>query len=89
MLAIKLSKHYEDKSKKFVKKNLQRVKQIKKALKLLVKNPAHPSLNAEKLIGTDVWTIRIDRANRIFFTWEDKNTLLFIDIGKHDKYRKY
>lgn len=52
-------------------------------------NPNHPSLNLEKLKGSDYWTIRIDKGNRIFFKWIDKTEALFIDIGKHDKYRKY
>lgn len=89
MLAIRLSKRYESEASKFVNKNPQRFKQIKKALKLLVKNPIHPSLNIEKLKGVAIWTIRLNQKDRIFFTWEDKNILLLIDIGKHDKYRRY
>lgn len=60
-----------------------------KAISLFVLNPKHTSLNFEKLKGSEVWTIRIDKSNRIFFYWIDDFTALFIDIGKHDKYRKY
>jgi len=56
---------------------------------MFISNPAHPGLKLEKLRGTKIWTIRIDKGNRIFLTWIDKSTALFIDIGQHDKYRKY
>ncbi|MEK7573815.1 MAG: plasmid stabilization protein [Patescibacteria group bacterium] len=60
-----------------------------KTLSILAKNPKHPSLKLEKLKGSRVWTIRIDKGNRIFLFWVDLRTALLIDIGKHDKYRKY
>jgi len=43
----------------------------------------------EKLKGSLYWTIRISLSNRIFFIWIDKKTALLIDIGPHDKYRKF
>lgn len=53
-------------------------------------NPAYPSLNIEKLKNAqDIYTIRLNKGDRIFFLWKEENTALFIDIGKHDKYRKY
>ncbi len=72
-----------------MKNNLDLLNKTIKAVSLFVKNPKHPSLNLEKLKGSSFWTIRIDRGNRIFFSWINKTTALFIDIGKHDKYRKY
>ena len=72
-----------------MKNNLEALDKTIKAISLFVKNPKHPSLNLEKLKGSQFWTIRIDKGNRIFFIWKDKETALFIDIGKHDKYRRY
>ena len=60
-----------------------------KAVSLFVRNPKHPGLKLEKLKGSSFWTIRIDRGNRIFLSWIDKKSALLIDIGKHDKYRRY
>ena len=75
--------------RKFVKNNQNNADKVKKTLDLFKKNPSHPSLNTEKLGSTELWTIRIDKGNRVFFTWEDTQTVLLIDIGKHDRYRKY
>lgn len=86
---ILLSASYFRALKKFVKNNRRNAESIKKSEKLFKENPRHPSLHLEKLVGTKVYSIRIDKGNRIFFYWIDKFTTLFIDIGKHDKYRRY
>jgi mRNA-degrading endonuclease YafQ of YafQ-DinJ toxin-antitoxin module len=88
-MQIRLSPSYYRALKSFVKNNKINAENIKKTLRLLRENPHHPSLNLEKLKGSNIWTMRIDRGNRIFFSWIDKATALFLDIGKHDKYRKY
>ncbi len=89
MIIIAYSSKYLAARKKFLKNNSKLLDKTIKAIFLFVKNPKHPSLNLEKLKGTKIWTIRIDTGNRIFFYWIDESTALFIDIGKHDKYRKY
>lgn len=89
MIKIQYSPRYLSSRKKFLKNNLEVLDKTIKAISLFVKDPKHPSLNLEKLKGTSVWTIRIDRGNRIFLSWTDKTTAIFLDIGKHDKYRKY
>ncbi|MBI4036691.1 hypothetical protein HY386_02335 [Candidatus Daviesbacteria bacterium] len=86
---IKLSASYLHALKGFVKGNQRNAESTKKAIRLFKQNPRHPSLNLEKLQGLKVWTIRINKGNRIFFIWLDESTALFIDIGKHDKYKKY
>lgn len=88
-MQIKLSASYFKALKKFVKNSKRNSESVKKVLRLLKSNPNHPSLHLEKLRGSKFWTIRIDKGNRIFFTWIDKSTVFFIDIGKHDKYREY
>lgn len=91
-LKIKLeySKYFISKRKKYVKNNRQRFDDYKKAVTLFVTNPNHPSLHLEKLQNTrGVYTIRLSKGDRIFFVWKEENTALFIDIGKHDKYRRY
>lgn len=88
-MEIKLASGYYRSLKRFVKYNSINASNIKKALELFKKNPTHPSLHLEKLGGTKLWTIRIDRGNRIFFVWLDESTVILIDVDKHDKYRKY
>lgn len=89
MIVLHKSTKYQRALRKFVKANPKRVEKTYKALKRFIDNPKHPSLNTEKLHGTELCTIRIDRANRIYFVWIDKKTALLIDIGEHDKYRLY
>ena len=89
MIKIKYSSRYLSSRKKFLSKNLDLFNKTIKAISLFVKNPRYPSLNLEKLKGSHIWTIRIDKGNRIFFSWIDKTTVLFLDIGKHDKYKRY
>jgi len=89
MIAILKTSRYERERNKFVKNNTKNANALVKTLNKFTHNPTHPSLKLEKLGGTKVWTIRIGRGDRIFFSWIDKTTALFIDIGKHDKYRKY
>lgn len=89
MITILKTSRYERERNKFIKNNIKNANVLIKTLKKFVKNPIHPSLNLEKLKGTRIWTIRIDRGNRIFFSWINKTIALFIDIGKHDKYRRY
>ena len=89
MITIQYSPKYLSARKRFLKNNFDLLNKTLKAISLFISNPIHPSLNLEKLKGSKIWTIRIDRGNRIFFSWIDKKTALFIDIGPHDKYRKY
>lgn len=89
MITLVYSKKFLTERKKFVKHNLVRTRDVGAALRFFVDNPSHPSLQIEKLGGTNIWTIRIDSGNRIFFIWIDNQTAVLIDIGPHDKNRKY
>lgn len=89
MIVFENTTQYQKQLSKFVKNNNQRAEALIKTLDLFAQNPAHPSLNLEKLVNNTTWTVRIDKGNRIFFRWIDASTALLLDIGKHDKYRKY
>lgn len=87
---IKLSTNYYRALKKFVTNNKKNAEAIKKALKLFRENPNHPSLNMEKLRNAKgMYTFRLNKSDRVFFIWLEKDSVLLIDIGQHDKYRKY
>lgn len=90
MLRVKigLTPKYKRELKRFVKHNKQRAQEVKDAVDLLIENPKHPSLNTEKLGGSDIWTIRLGEGNRLFFLWEVGNRIILINVGSHDKYRK-
>lgn len=89
MIIILKTSRYQRERNKFIKNNIRRADALIKTLNKFAHNPIHPSLHLEKLGGTKLWTIRIDRGNRIFFTWINEKKTLLIDVGKHDKYRKY
>ena len=87
---LEYSNYFLNERKKYVKNNQQRFKDYKKAITFFVSNPTHPSLNLEKLKNTKgIYTLRLNKGDRIFFVWKKENAALFIDIGKHDKYRKH
>lgn len=91
-LKIKLeySQHFLNERKKYIKNNSKRFEDYKKNVILLLSNPLHPGLNIEKLKNAKgVYTIRLNKNDRIFFIRKKENIVIFIDIGKHDKYRKY
>lgn len=74
--------------KKFTKHNAKLKRLVKSALSIFSDNPQHPSLNLEKLRGSAVWTIRVDKGNRLFFVWsETGDTAIFFFVGPHDSYR--
>jgi len=87
MTKLRLSSHFLRAHRKYIKNNKKNNEAVKEALRTLVENPRHPGLNIEKLINSDVWSIRLSRGDRIFFTWINKDTALLLDIGKHDKYK--
>lgn len=89
MIALHFSKKYQSEVKKYIKGNRKNFDAVKKTLYLFVQNQAHPSLHVEKLKGSACWTIRLNSGDRIFFLWIDKTSVLFVDIGPHDKYRQY
>lgn len=88
MPTIRFDDSFSKSVHKFTKNNLQRAKAVKKTLRLFQENPKYPSLHVEKLSGEKIWTIRIDRGNRLFFTWADEeDTVIFFLVGPHDAYR--
>jgi len=92
LLKIKLeySSHFVSERKKYVKNNRQRFEDYKRAVNLFASTPTHPGLNIEKLRNAKgVYTIRLNRSDRIFFVWKEESIVVFLDIGKHDKYRRY
>src|SRR5204862_423863 len=77
MIRLELTSKYYRSLKSFVKGNKTNAKNLKKALRLFLDNPKHPGLNLEKLSNSKYWSVRIDRKNRLFFEWIDKETVLF------------
>ncbi|OGE30764.1 hypothetical protein A3C59_03550 [Candidatus Daviesbacteria bacterium RIFCSPHIGHO2_02_FULL_36_13] len=78
MIKIKYSSRYLSSRKKLIKNNPVFLSETIKTISLFTKNPKHPGLNLEKLKGSNIWSLRVDIRNRIFFLWEKENVALFI-----------
>lgn len=89
MIKLAYSERFLENRKKFVKGNRKAFDTLAKSLRLLQEDPQHPGLHFEKLKNSHIYSVRIDRGNRIFFLWAHVNTVLLIDLGPHDKYRRY
>lgn len=59
-----------------------------KALRLLVENPRHPSLQVKKIQGTEnIWEARVDQKYRFTFQFESENNQTIVvlrNIDNHD-----
>lgn len=65
-------------------------KTTQKQFALFLKNLFHPSLHTEKLVPKEknLWSFRVNRNLRVIFTFYNKETILLLDIGPHDIYKK-
>ncbi len=89
MPKLKFQPSYVAAYKKFTKRDARRVIQIDNAITYFGTDPDHPSLHLERLSGTALWTIRVNRGTRMFFTWsESGDTAIFFFVGPHDTYRR-
>ncbi len=78
---------YNKRVSKFLKKHPDLISQYEKALKILEKNPDHPSLRLHQLKGKlkDLHSISINISYRITleFYITDKEIVL-VNVGRHD-----
>lgn len=87
---IEYSPQFKTTRKKYTKNSRNRFEDFKKAIKRFQSDPFYPGLHIEKIKSThNVYTVRLNISDRIFFIWKNEITALIVDIGKHDKYRKY
>ena len=89
MINLDVTEKFRREHRKFISNSADRKHAVALALRTLRENPRNPGLHLEKFQGSKTWTIRVDRGNRIFFSWTSETSALLIDIGPHDKYRRY
>ncbi|HCM81868.1 MAG: hypothetical protein UV63_C0036G0013 [Microgenomates group bacterium GW2011_GWC1_43_11] len=88
MPKIYLNPKFHGTCKQFVRRNSARKRHVYKTLLCFRNNPSYPSLHIEKLSHSDIWTIRLDKGNRLFFFWnKTKDTAIFFFVGHHDAYK--
>jgi len=82
MYKLEPTKAFEKRLKK-LSGNEQKSVAVK--LKLLVKNPYHPSLRTKKVQGMkDIFECSVNMDIRILWKHEGSRLILLIDIGHHD-----
>ena len=79
ILTEEFEKHYRKLSRDIQRK-------AEKQTGLFRKNTFYPSLHTEKLEpkGKEVWSFRVDKKYRIFFRFNNRNSVRFLVIGPHD-----
>lgn len=76
-------RHFEDFTDK-------QKKQIRNKLKILVENPAHPSLRVKRIKGTaSLWEMSANMDIRIIFEFSDGTIIILVDVGHHNILKKY
>jgi len=90
MKTIRVSPDVYKKLQVLRSKDKKLFKKVQKQLKLFKQNPRHKSLRLHKITReiTDVWSISIDKSNRMLYR-EFESEYYFFTIGTHDEvYRK-
>lgn len=72
---------------KLKKKDRRLLELAFKKIELFKLRPNHPSLRLHKLSGgkCELWSISINESIRMIFYYSSKDTMKFIDIGKHEE----
>ncbi|EGU42484.1 type II toxin-antitoxin system YafQ family toxin [Vibrio scophthalmi] len=86
MIKLVLTDSYKRKAKKFFKKHPNLLNQYEKTLKLLIINPAHPSLRLHSIASKNLHSISINMSYRVLLSIQIKEdgTIILVDIGSHD-----
>lgn len=77
--------------KSYEKLDSQVHEKVRKQFRLFIENLFHPSLHTEKLEpkSSNIWSFRIDKNYRAIFTFSGTDTILLLDVGSHDIYKKF
>ena len=61
-----------------------------KKLELLAENPAHPSLRAKRIQGTDkLYECSVNMDIRIIWYYEGDMMIILVDVGHHDILKQF
>ena len=82
---------YSDKFKKHYKKlSESEKKQVVRKLKLLSKNPSHPSLRTKRIQATDrLFESSANMDVRIIWYYDGDKLIALVDVGHHDIIKQY
>lgn len=85
-MILQSTAHLNRKLKRLAKKNPLLTGKLDQIVRMLLKNPDHPSLRLHKLSGksSNQWSLTVERDLRIIFQYTVEG-ILFTDIGSHDE----
>jgi Txe/YoeB family toxin of Txe-Axe toxin-antitoxin module len=89
MPTLEASRRFLRAYQKATTRDRDRAERINRALELFRTDPDHPSLNFERLAGSDLFSIRVNRGDRIILRRRDGDRFELVDVGSHDIYRRY
>ena len=79
-----------DFKKHYKKLSTPEKKQIANKLKLLAKNPLHPSLRTKRIKGTDkLYESSVNMDIRIIWYYENSKMIILVDVGHHDILKQF
>lgn len=75
--------------KSYKKLSLTIKKKTERREKIFISNPFNPTLETHKLKGRlkNYWSYSVDENYRILFRFENKNKVIYFDIGTHEIYK--
>lgn len=82
-MQLRFTKSFELEYKKVIKGNKILQGKIHKQLRMLLTNPAHPSLRLHKLHSEAYWSISVDKSIRMLVLLE-KEWIYVYHVGKHE-----
>lgn len=82
-MQLRFTKSFELEYRKVIKGNKALQGKIHKQLRLLLENPAHPSLRLHKLRSEAYWSISVNKSIRMLILFE-KEWIYVYHIGKHE-----
>ncbi len=89
MMVIRYDRRFLKALQVIAKSDTARAKPVQSAVERFAVDSRHPSLNFEKLKGTELYSIRVTQGDRVILRQVDPDTFELIDVGNHDIYRRY
>ena len=86
MFRMQTTPQFETMVRKFAKSDKAAYQQIKKAIGLLLENPAHPSLRSKPIkVHKPLMEASVNMDLRIVWQYAGSNTILFYNVDHHDR----
>jgi mRNA-degrading endonuclease YafQ of YafQ-DinJ toxin-antitoxin module len=82
---------FDKKLREIAFRNNKLFNRAQKRIEIFILDQNYPSLRLHKLSGCmkELWSFSVDESIRIIFYFQDKETAILVDVGKHEEvYRR-